>query len=64
MKPEIKPIASTVPNTVKKAGVEISDEDEIVAAIKSTRGKYLMFSGDFGPSGLVGRIVTPPSKAL
>jgi len=44
------------------AGVEISNEDEIVAAIKSTRGKFLMFSGDFGPSGLVGRIVTPNCK--
>jgi len=44
------------------AGVEISNEDEIVAAIKSTRGKFLMFSGDFGPSGLVGRIVTPNGK--
>jgi len=39
--------------------VEISNEDEIVKAIQSTRGKFLMFSGDFGPSGLVGRIVTP-----
>jgi len=43
----------------KAAGVEISNEDEIVKAIQSTRGKFLMFSGDFGPSGLVGRIVTP-----
>lgn len=43
--------------------VEISSNDEIVKAIQSIRGKFLMFSGNFGPSGLVGRIVTPKNNS-